>query len=169
MVSACFQCRKCSAGCPLTFAMDSYPDRLIRLLQLGLKNEVLRSKTPWVCTACETCVTRCPNEINIPKLMDHLKQMALEEGAAIPDREKNIAIIHHTFLEEVWKRGRVYELSLIGRFKHHTFNFLSDANLGWQMFRKKRLAVLPPLKIKGINEIREMFSKTPEVFRILKP
>jgi heterodisulfide reductase subunit C len=139
--------------------MDYYPDRLIRLLQLGLKNEVLRSKTIWVCTACETCVTRCPNEIDIPKLMDYLKQMALEEGAAIYDRERDIAIIHRIFLEQVRKRGRIYELSLIGRFKQQTFNFFSDANLGWQMFKKKRLAVLPPRKIRGIYEIRKAFSK----------
>jgi len=59
-VSACFQCRKCTNGCPVTFAMDLYPDQVMRYIQLGIREPVLNSSTIWVCASCETCTTRCP-------------------------------------------------------------------------------------------------------------
>ncbi len=73
-VSACYQCRKCTNGCPVTFAMDLYPDQVMRYIQLGLRKEILQSSTIWVCASCETCTTRCPNEVDIAKVMDYLKQ-----------------------------------------------------------------------------------------------
>ena len=62
---ACFQCRKCTNGCPVTFAMDLYPDEVIRMVILGQRDTVLSCRTIWVCAACETCTTRCPNEVKI--------------------------------------------------------------------------------------------------------
>jgi len=155
--SACFQCRKCSAGCPLTFAMDYYPDRVIRLVQLGLRQQVLGSETIWVCAACETCLTRCPNEVDIPKLMDHLKQLALREGVPLPPAERNVAALHKLFLSNIKKWGRVHELGVMGQYKRHTGELFSDIGLGWQMFRKGRLKILPS-RIRGVGEVRKMFS-----------
>jgi len=79
-ISACFQCEKCTNGCPVTFAMDIVPHKVIRLLHLGLINEVLHSDTIWVCASCETCTTRCPNDIDIARIMDTLRQMSQREG-----------------------------------------------------------------------------------------
>ena len=74
---ACFQCRKCTNGCPVTFAMDLYPDEVIRMVIIGQRETVLRCRTIWVCAACETCTTRCPNKVKIAELMDSLKEMAI--------------------------------------------------------------------------------------------
>src|SRR4030066_2304510 len=93
-VSACFQCEKCTNGCPLVFAMDIVPHKLIRSVHLGLKDEVLNSDTIWVCASCETCTTRCPNGIDIARLMDTLKEIALQEGVA----ENASAAFHRAFL-----------------------------------------------------------------------
>jgi len=76
-VSSCYQCKKCSAGCPLTFAMDFYPDQVIRLALLGQEEQVLGCRTIWVCSSCETCTTRCPNNIDIAGVMDWLKEAAI--------------------------------------------------------------------------------------------
>ncbi|MBW1742012.1 MAG: 4Fe-4S dicluster domain-containing protein [Deltaproteobacteria bacterium] len=84
-LTSCFQCRKCTNGCPVTFAMDIYPDQVIRLAILGQKEQVLNSSTIWVCSACETCTTRCPNEVDIAATMDALKEMAVKEGIQIPE------------------------------------------------------------------------------------
>ena len=70
---ACYQCRKCTNGCPVTFAMDLYPDEVIRMVILGQRERVLNCDTVWVCAACETCTTRCPNDVKIAELMDRLK------------------------------------------------------------------------------------------------
>lgn len=156
-VSSCFQCRKCSAGCPLTFAMDFFPDRLIRLVQVGLRSQALASRTIWVCAACETCLTRCPNGVDIPKLMDHLKQLALREGVALPEGEKNTAALHGIFLTSIQKWGRVHELGVMGQYKRHTKEMFSDIGLGWRMFRMGRLKLLPS-RIKGMSQVRQMFA-----------
>jgi len=66
-VQLCFQCFKCSLGCPVSFAMDYLPHQLLRMVQMGLKDRVLHSHTIWVCAACETCTTRCPNHIDIAR------------------------------------------------------------------------------------------------------
>ncbi len=60
----CYQCLKCSAGCPMTYAMDYLPSQIMRLVQLGQEDLLLTSKTIWVCLTCNTCSIRCPNDIN---------------------------------------------------------------------------------------------------------
>jgi heterodisulfide reductase subunit C len=78
---ACNQCGKCSAGCPIVAAMDMLPSQVIRLAQLGME-EVLESDTIWICASCLTCVTRCPKGVDLPRLMEALRQVALRQGVA---------------------------------------------------------------------------------------
>ena len=79
-VFLCYQCQKCSSGCPVAEHFDLAPNQLMRAIQLGQKEMVLHSKTIWLCAMCETCATRCPHDINITKIMDALKIMAQKEG-----------------------------------------------------------------------------------------
>ena len=76
---ACNQCGKCSAGCPVVAAIDLLPNQVIRLAQLGME-EVLESNTIWICASCLTCVTRCPKGVDLPRLMEALRQTALRQG-----------------------------------------------------------------------------------------
>ena len=75
----CNQCGKCSAGCPVVAAMDLLPNQVIRLAQLGME-EVLESNTIWICASCLTCATRCPKGVDLPRLMEALRQTALRQG-----------------------------------------------------------------------------------------
>ncbi len=75
-VMACNQCGKCSAGCPAAVAMDLLPSQVIRFVQLGLE-EVLDSKTIWLCASCLTCLSRCPRGVDLPRIMEALRQLAL--------------------------------------------------------------------------------------------
>lgn len=77
---ACYQCGKCSAGCPLTFAMDLLPHQVIRLLQMGRGKEALDCRTIWYCVACLTCSTRCPKGVDVAKVMEALRTLLLREG-----------------------------------------------------------------------------------------
>src|SRR4030042_2127797 len=86
-VCACSQCRKCTNGCPLAFAMDLKPNQVMRMVQLGLDDELLRAKTIWICASCQTCTTRCPNDIDIAHVMDSLRQLGRESGVP-PGGEK---------------------------------------------------------------------------------
>jgi heterodisulfide reductase subunit C len=77
----CYQCGKCTAGCPLAFAMDIDPARTMRLVQLGLEDAALDSKSFWVCSSCETCATRCPQEVDLPRVMDALRALPCARAA----------------------------------------------------------------------------------------
>ena len=78
---ACNQCGKCSAGCPVAAVMDLLPSQAIRLAQLGME-ELLRSRTLWICASCLTCVTRCPKGVDVPRLMEALREISLRAGAS---------------------------------------------------------------------------------------
>ncbi len=164
-VSACFQCRKCTNGCPVTFAMDIYPDQMMRYIQFGLKKEVWESATIWVCASCETCTTRCPNEIDIAGVMDFLKQTVVVEKAKA--KESQVLAFHRAFMDDIRKRGRVFETGLVQNYmlksgewltKLKDLTILDEMRLGWTMYRKGRLNFLPR-HIKGREEIKKLFKK----------
>jgi len=83
---ACYQCQKCSAGCPVAYAMDILPNQVIRMVQFGLREKVLSSHTIWICASCYTCSVRCPNDIDIAKIMDVLRHIALGSGIKPAER-----------------------------------------------------------------------------------
>ncbi len=76
---ACNQCGKCSSGCPVAFALDLLPNQIIRMTQLGLE-DVLQAQTIWTCASCLTCVSRCPKGVDLPRVMEALRQVAMERG-----------------------------------------------------------------------------------------
>jgi heterodisulfide reductase subunit C len=80
-VLACYQCGKCSAGCPMVSLMDLLPNQIIRLVQLGQIDEVLKSKTIWLCASCFTCTARCPKGVDLAKVMEALRLLLLRKSA----------------------------------------------------------------------------------------
>ena len=165
-VSECFQCRKCTNGCPATFAMDLFPDQVIRMAILGLKDEVLRSKTIWVCASCETCSTRCPNGVRIAEVMDFFKEMAVVKGVAIPQRQ--VVTLHQTFLDNIRNTGRVFEGGLMGAYMLRsgqmgsmlkTGAWKDQLQLGWKMFKKGRMPLFPT-SIEGKAEVAAILRRS---------
>jgi len=155
----CYQCLACSSGCPVAYAMDYPPHQLLRMAQLGLKDRVLNSSTIWLCASCETCATRCPNDIDIVRVMDVLRERAIREGRT---KNTNIPRFHSIFLECIRITGRVHELTLILRYmltSGDIFKFgklIGDMILGLKMFLKGKLAIRPST-IKGWQEINRIF------------
>jgi heterodisulfide reductase subunit C len=158
-VSRCFQCRKCTNGCPLAFAMDLKPNQLMRMIQLGLEDEILRSKTIWICAGCQTCTTRCPNDIDIAHLMDSLRQLSRRSG--VPPADEKVVKFHEAFLDSIRRHGRVYELGMMARYKLATLDLVGDAKLAGKMLAKGKLRFLPS-GVKGKKEIRRMFDEGEE-------
>jgi heterodisulfide reductase subunit C len=167
-VSACYQCRKCSSGCPLTFAMDLLPDQVIRLALLGQEEQVIRCNTIWVCSACETCTTRCPNDIDIAGVMDWLKEEAIKRGFALP--QPAVTRFHQTFLQSVrLGGGRLAETVLLGLYTLKSGQALKkcisgemwqELHLGWELARRGRLKPRLPGRLKGAKEIKNIFKKS---------
>jgi len=79
-VLACYQCGKCSAGCPMVSLMDLLPNQIIRLVQLGQVEDVLNSKTIWLCASCFSCTTRCPKGVDLAKVMEALRLLLLRKS-----------------------------------------------------------------------------------------
>jgi heterodisulfide reductase subunit C2 len=77
---ACYQCGKCSAGCPMAPHMDVLPNQLIRLAQLGMKEKLLATRAIWMCVSCMTCNSRCPKDIHIAEVIEALREMVLRDG-----------------------------------------------------------------------------------------
>jgi len=76
----CYQCGKCSAGCPMCFAMDILPNQIIRLAQLGLEDEIASSKTIWLCASCLTCDARCPKGVDLSRIMEAMRLLTLRKN-----------------------------------------------------------------------------------------
>ena len=158
----CYQCMACSSGCPVAFAMDYPPNQIIRMTQMGLKDRVLNSSTIWLCASCETCATRCPNDIVIVKVMDSLREISLREGYV---KGRNIPEFHSIFLEIIKITGRIHEVSLILRYMLKSGDIFKlrklfkDMGLGAKMFLKGKLAIRPST-IKRWGEVDRIFQLT---------
>jgi heterodisulfide reductase subunit C len=105
----CYQCGKCSAGCPMAHAMDLQPRQVLRYLQLGLLDEALHSRAPWICATCHTCSARCPHDVPISELMEAVRQQAGRAGIR-PVRRAHL--FTRDFLRPVRWFGKSHELTL---------------------------------------------------------
>ena len=155
----CYQCQKCSAGCPMTFAMDYPPSQVMRMIQLGEEDELLASKTIWVCLTCNTCSIRCPNDIDIALVIDALRERALEKGSR--PAEERVALFHKYFLDNVRKRGRTFEGELLARYQLRTGQAFRNVGLGLRMFLKGRMSLFPE-SVSNKKAFREIYRRVEE-------
>jgi heterodisulfide reductase subunit C len=153
-VMRCYHCRCCGGGCPFIAAMDYPPNAVIRLLQFGMLDEALSCSTIWVCVACNTCSMECPMAIDIPALMDQLRQLAVQNGVAIA--EPDVLRFHQTVLNSIERYGRTHKLEIMMRFKLTTRRWLQDWQAGLKMLAKRKLDLLPS-RIKHIDAIAPFF------------
>jgi heterodisulfide reductase subunit C2 len=159
--SHCYQCGKCSAGCPLSEEMEYPPSYVMRMLQTGdpvLEEKILRSFTIWVCLTCEMCYSRCPMSIDIPKMMDFLREKSITEGKTNP-KAKNIIAFHKSFLDSIRTTGRLYEIGLLVDYKARTLKVMQDMILAPKMFVRGKLNIIPEL-IKDRAKVSSIFSKS---------
>jgi heterodisulfide reductase subunit B len=110
-VFLCYQCKKCTAGCPVAAYFDLTPHQVMRACQFGQEEMVLNSRTISVCAACETCSTRCPQGIDIARIMDVLEIMAAERG--IPSKAPSVPMFYASANRGINYFGRMWELGLM--------------------------------------------------------
>lgn len=151
----CYQCGKCSAGCPISFQMDYLPNVIIRMAQFGMEKEVLNSKTIWLCASCETCTTRCPREIDIAALMDGFRIIAVQKG--VRPKVRTVRLFNKLFLGIVKKYGRIFEGELIGKFNLFSGKFFQDVLKAPILFKQGRLKLLPA--ISNREAIKKIFKE----------
>jgi len=154
----CIQCGKCSAGCPITPFMDLLPHQVMKLIQLSSEEKVLSSSTIWICASCETCTTRCPESIDIAKVMDTLRKLCLERG--MKPKEKEVYAFCTAFLNSVKKHGRLFEAGFMMEFNAATGKALKEMgesiSLGFHLWRRGKLGFLPSY-VSEKGPIRKVF------------
>ena len=149
-INSCWHCKTCSSRCSFAEDMDYHPNQIIRMLQLGMKKEVLESNSIWICVACNSCSMVCPQAIDIPSVMECLRHIALEEKAKIANPE--IPAFHEEVSRSISKYGRTHKLEVMMRYKLKNRDFFSDISIGLKMMQKKKLEFLPPSK-KNIHNL----------------
>ena len=125
-VSTCYQCGNCSAGCPAGFVYDLQANQIMRGVQLGLKDQVLNSRSIWMCLSCSTCSLRCPNNIDVAEVMETLRHMARKEGRVA-----------------VRKFGRTYEIGTMVLYMLRSLRVFTDVDLAPQALAKQKLGFRP--------------------------
>ena len=158
-VRRCYYCLRCSAGCPAAYAMDYTPAQILRLVQLGQKDALLHCSAIWLCIGCETCGTRCPNEIHAGAVIDALRQIAVAEG--VPAAERSVFKLHEAFLNSIRRFGRLHELSMLLEHKLTSRDLFSNLDMGLEMLVKGKIHPLPK-RIQGLEQVKDLFEMSDE-------
>jgi heterodisulfide reductase subunit C len=135
----------------------------MRILQAelpGYEDRLLRSLSIWLCLACDTCYSRCPQEIKLSQVMDFLRQESLRQNKVNP-KAKDILKFHQAFLETIEKNGKLNEVWLTLNYKLKTLNMMQDVNKAPSMLLKGKLNPIPG-RIKNVKEIEKIFKKVSE-------
>ena len=156
-LESCYQCGMCTAGCVYTPDYDFPVHQVMHLVQLGLRERALSCRAIWLCATCQACTTRCPNNIDVAKVMDVLRHMARRAGHA---PEANVKTFADGFLSSVAKHGRVFEAGLAAVFALKSGKPLQDAGLGLPMLRRGKLSLTPhEPEGNGKAEVAAIFSR----------
>ncbi|HZY41022.1 MAG TPA: 4Fe-4S dicluster domain-containing protein [Anaerolineae bacterium] len=157
----CIQCGTCGGSCPSAEDMDHTPRMLFAMIRAGMREDALKSNTPWICVSCYHCVVRCPQGVHIADVMYALKSMAIHaklyDDSTAPD-------FSQTFVDMVETYGRSYEFGLATRYylKHQKRRLPGMAPMGLGMLTKQRMAIAPR-KIEQIDQLHAILARAKQV------
>jgi len=159
-LSRCWHCLCCSGGCPFSKDMDILPNSVIRMIQYGMKEQVLNCSTIWLCVGCNTCSMECPNAVDMAAIMDALRQIAIKENIKVS--EPGILTFHEKVINSISKYGRTHKFEIMMRYKMSEKDFFSDIDLGFKMLSKRKLDLMPS-KVKNKKQIQDLFKLAGEL------
>jgi heterodisulfide reductase subunit C len=156
-IETCLECGKCSGGCSNGHIFDYTPRKIVQLVKMGDEETLTGMDALWICLSCQLCLDRCPSGIDIPRILDYLREKAVKQGvrATRPD----VHLFLELMLEEAKDKGRVSEVPLMIRFKKKTGQYLKDAGLGFRMLLKGKLSFFPS-RMQKTEEIKKLFSES---------
>ena len=156
----CYQCKRCSIGCPVASYGDLHPAQIMRAVQLGDIDAAAASKFIWLCTGCETCTTRCPQGIDIAAVMDELRKIAREEDKV--NKDTGFANVLKLNLDSMKRWGRMSEIELVALDKlTRPSSLMADVGMGIKRFGKGKLPIIP-----GRGDRKQMRRMAAEAERI---
>jgi heterodisulfide reductase subunit C len=157
----CMQCGSCTATCASAYAMDYTPRQLWHMIRLGLKDEVLNSKTLWLCSTCYSCTLRCPRDLPLTETIGTLKRLAVQEGIR---GYKESRYFYRAFMQTVRLYGRSNEVELMVRYFLTTNPLLAFGYvpLALAMLRHGKVPLSLP-KVAGPGKLDRLFDRVEEL------
>jgi quinone-modifying oxidoreductase, subunit QmoC len=158
----CIQCGTCGGSCPSAMDMDHTPRELFAMIRAGMRREVLKSNTPWMCVSCYYCTVRCPQEVRITDVMYTLKSMA---GRAKLYESSTAHDFSRTFISNVETYGRSFEVGLTARhyLRHYLTRLPNMVPMGMSMLRSGRMGIMPPKRIKGMDGLKKILARAKDL------
>ncbi len=154
-LNLCFQCSKCSAGCPLAYEMDLKPAQVMHSIRLGRRDSVLNSRAIWLCVACETCTERCPQGVDPAAAMNAARLMALRAGLEPGVRE--VGVYYKGFVTNMRMNGKIHDASLVAINRLVSGRLFDELPLAWKLLLRGRIKP-PPLPLRGAR-FRRMYRR----------
>ncbi len=160
-IKKCLQCGTCSGACPVSEFMDLSPRQTVAMFRAGRIEEILRSKTIWICASCYSCTVRCPSGIKVTDTMYALKRLAMSRH--IYPNNFPVHSLSSTFLKNIYKYGRNYELGLGVRYfmRSNFVKLFTSAAYGLSLIRRGRMG-LTPKRIRRVSQIQAIIRKANE-------
>jgi len=158
-VAECYQCGKCTAGCPMARWMDVVPSQIMRLVQIGDEEaaaRLLSSAAIWVCAGCLTCTQRCPKKLDPAAVIDALREMSYQQGKVSAGQRKVLAF-HKAFLKVVEKAGRMSEIPLTALYKMTSGDLFSDITMAPKMLARRKLPLVPKI-VRNRGQMKRIFA-----------
>ena len=106
----CMQCGTCTGACPMSQDMDISPRKTMAMTHFGLNDKVADSNTAWICATCNNCYVRCPRGIDVPRVMEAIRQISLR---------KNINYVEPSKIPED-ELADLPQIALVSCFRKHT-------------------------------------------------
>jgi len=153
----CYQCGKCSAGCPMASEMEFGPHQVIRLVQMNQPQKLFSDASIWLCVTCETCTARCPNSCDPARTIDGLRELSVKRSED-PRNARRVKAFNEAFLDQVRTFGRLYEMGMIGDYKLRTFALFDDVTSAPGMFARGKLKLVPKMiSAEGRKQVQRIF------------
>ena len=161
-IKTCLQCGTCSGTCPVSYAMDITPRQVIALFRAGRIEDILLSRTIWICASCYSCTVRCPVGIRVTDTLYALKRIGMSRK--IYPEQFHVQVMSKAFIGNIYKYGRNHELGLVIRYllKSDFVKSFTMIGFGLAMFRRGRLAIFPS-RIKRVSEVRAIINRASQL------
>ena len=162
-IRKCYACGGCTIGCPVFEIDERYnPRKIIRMVLLGMRNEVLNSDVIWLCANCYTCFERCPQNVQFTTISHAIKNIAIKEAKKGKVKKTPVYYFIVVFLKSLMQHGRPLETEVIFKLillRKDVKKAIAYLPLGLKMFKKGKILLLPQ-RIKDRKVIKRIFNKT---------